>query len=268
MINRGSLDGDLDDATCTDSLVVLDFGQPDFVNGTYGTNYWVNYAPGYQFVSDLEVIAAVQSYAYGWYTSTGVCPRLHLVVGTNNDNQLSSGGGTLTEAGSAWADVVDAVQDYLVSNGYDWQITAWAGDDIEAEWDCAGPTKEFLDGYAENPSANLLLDYGTAWGDPCWSSADLHYAAYSPGLRYPVPEIYFGTATDSWVSLRESEGFMPFSGVMTTCQQGDPLPSIYCTTPSGGWFAPSAAQWDLYNKLDANGVGQGYFGYSTNIRWQ
>jgi hypothetical protein len=54
---------------------------------------------------------------------------------------------------------------------------------------------------------------------------------------------------------------------MTTCRQADPLPAIHCTNPSG-WLAPSGAQWDLHNKLDADGDSQGYFGYSTNIKFQ
>ncbi len=273
MYNRGRDDGMFDNATCTDSLVVLNFGQPDYQSGTYGTNY---FAPGFPFISDLEIIFLAEEYARGWFGATGFCPRLHVVVGTNNYDfdELVSGGGTPYTAGSTWADVVDAVQDYLEdpSRGYDWQITAWAGSDMEQpgggeDWDCADRTRQFVDGYNANANATVLLNYGTAWvPNPCWTTYDVYYVSYGAALNWPLPEIYTGPATDSWVSIRQSY-FMVFKGVMTTCQQGDPLPAIYCTDPSG-WFAPSGAQWDLYKKLDANGVGQDNFGYSTNIKFQ
>ncbi len=268
-----NVDGPLDNSHCTNSLVILDFGQPDYQGGTYGTIY---FAPNYPFVSDLVIIYDLENYSNGWYQGTGNCPRLHLVAGTNNYHEIPSGGGTPSGAGSAWADSVRAVQNYLVSNGTSWQITA---DDMEQPgggqaWDCANPgppkspTRSFIDGYNGNSNRTILLDYGTAWvpnpaNGSCWSAADVAYVAYT-GLDYPLPEIYFASALNSWISVRKSY-YMYFKGVLTTCKDGDPLPSDYCSNPSG-WYAPTLAWNAFWYNLALNGVSQSSLDYAPNIK--
>lgn len=255
------VDGPFDNSRCTNSLVVLDFGQPQNVNGAYGTNIFVFQNP---FVNVLQIIYILNNYARGWYEATSSCTTLTLVAGTNNFNQLPSGSGSVSTAGSIWADVVRGVHDYLISTGYSTRVAAWAGDDIEQEWDCANRTRQFVDGYNGNPNATTFLDYGTAWSDPCWTTNDKCYVAYGAAHDYPLPEIYFESAMASWVNLRLS-CFMYFYGVMTTCQQNDPLPADYCTTPAG-WYAPALAWGALYWNLAASGVPQNGLDYATNIR--
>jgi hypothetical protein len=192
----GVADGVLDNETCTDSLVVLNFGRPDYQSGTYGTNY---FADNFPFISDLEIIYAAEQYAEGWYSTTSACPRLKLVVGTNNYHQIPSGGGTPGGAGSEWADVVDAVQDYLIAHGSAWQITAWAGSDMEQpsgseDWDCADRTREFVSAYNDNINATDFLNYGTAWvprncpdiEDDEWTAEDVYYVSWGAYWNYPA----------------------------------------------------------------------------------
>jgi hypothetical protein len=72
-------------------------------------------------------------------------------------------------AGRQWGTVVNDVRNYLISQGYSWQITAWSGSDMEQpgggqDWDCAGPTRQFVDGFnANNPSSARFINFGTAW---------------------------------------------------------------------------------------------------------
>ena len=268
MYNLGRSDGAFDNSKCANSLVVLNFGQPDAVGGNYGTNYW----PSNEFISDAAILNLVENYARGWYYGTGSCPRLKLVVGTNNYHQNPSGGTPYT-AGGWWAAVVYALQSYLSSTGFSSQITAWAGSDMEQPsggeaWDCADRTRQFVDGYNNDVLGTQdFLDYGTAWvPNSCWTAYDVYYVAYGAARDFPLPEIYTGYATDSWVSVRTSY-YMFFRGVMTECQQGDPLPFDYCTSPSDQ-FAPQKAWLDLWTELNANGVGQSSLQYSTNITWE
>lgn len=166
MYNLGRyVDGPFDNATCAQSVVVLNFGQPDYVNSNYGTN---TFAAGNPFISNADTRTAVENYARGWYQGTGTCPRLTIVVGTNNYNQIPSGQGSPAGAGSNWATLVYAIQSYLDTSGYSWQISAWGGSDMEQPsggelWDCAADTRQFVDGYNGNSLARKFLNYGTAW---------------------------------------------------------------------------------------------------------
>jgi hypothetical protein len=88
LYNQGCTDGAWDNQNCTNSLVVLDFGQPDMYGGAYGTNIFGN---GNPFYDDAHILLAAQDYAYGWYHATGSCPHLRLALGTNNYHECVHG---------------------------------------------------------------------------------------------------------------------------------------------------------------------------------
>jgi hypothetical protein len=274
MYNLGKLvDGPFDYQRCANSLVVLNFGQPDFVNSSYGTR---THAYGSPFSPNTDIIVAAQNYARGWYEATSTCPTLKLVVGTNNYNQIPSGGGTPSGAGSNWAYVVASVQNYLVARGYSWQISAWAGSDMEQPggvqvWDCADKTRQFVAGYNANSVALKFLNFGSAWvpnpaDGSCWNASDVYYVSWQAPKNYPLPQAYFGSAVDSWVTIRRSYQ-MTFEGIVATCNQSDPISGAFCQLPSG-WFTTWKGWRDLWEKLNAYGVGQAYMNYATNIRYQ
>ncbi len=73
-----SNDGQWDSSNCTNSTVVLDFGQVAYEGGVYGTYYY----NGDNFISDATILQAAEDYATGWYASTGSCPRLTELIGT------------------------------------------------------------------------------------------------------------------------------------------------------------------------------------------
>lgn len=279
MTNLGYSDGTFDNQNSTNSTVVLNFGQPEKQSGAqydgYGTYYFAYQNP---FMSDSQIVAAVEAYAAGWYSATGTNPRLKMVIGTNNYNQCPFGGScTPYDAGYQWGNVVNDVQSWLVSTNKSWQITAYAGSDMEQPsggqiWDCATKTRQFVDGFtANNPSYALFLNYGTAWlPNACWSVQDVQYVSYGAAYNYPLPEIYTAAARDSWVSVRV-QGYMDFVGVMTECTGGDPLPTGDCWV--GGnineWqYSPTKAWNEFWNALINNGVGEQSLDYATNIRYQ
>jgi hypothetical protein len=279
------LTASLDNATCTKGVVVLDFGQPDksTASSPYG-GYGVNIFDGAStFKSDVDVVVAAVNYAQGWSDYTGSCPRLKLIIGTNNYNMIPSGnGGTEATAGANWAQVAYDVQQFLNALGYGWQIQAWSGSDMEQPsgpisdpgghywWDCPGATKNFVNGHLYNPNKSLLIDFGTAWygqqNTRCtWSVADVYDVAWEPFWVYPLPEIYTHPATQSWIAVRQ-QGPIWFIGVMTECKQADPLPYYSCTTgPTAGENAPSGAWWSLWIGMNNDPPGQNSLDYATNI---
>lgn len=275
MYTLGQSDGSRDNATCTNSAVFLDFGQVYYQNGVYGVSDFNNAA----FVSDTTVQQAAERYAAGWYANTGTCPRLHLIIGVNNYDQCRSGGScTPYAAGQQWGNVVNNVQTWLNNSGYSWQITAWGGDDMEQPyndptgkwWDCPTKTRNFVDGFnSNNPSSALFIDYGTAWvpatciayNDRGWTASDVYYVAYGAGApEYPQPEIYRQSALDSWMNLGY---YMFYKGVLTDCNQSDPITGTYCAGSSTAW-TPTYAWQQLWNKVSS----QGTLDYATNIKYQ
>jgi hypothetical protein len=257
MDSLGASDGAWDDNGCRNSFVVLDFGQVgrepsvDTRYDSYGA-YIPQYP--YPFKSDYQILHDAQHYAAAWYHATGACPRLHLIIGLNNQNECpkSGLGCSRTNAGTQWAKVLAALTANLVSNNFDWQITAWAGDDMETGWDSAAKTRDFVDGFNANaPSGSELIDYGDAWSHTGWTTTDVYYVAYGATHDWPLPEIYSQAAADRWTDVRVSH-YMYFRGVMST---------------TVGNSANTAWQ-QLWDTLNANGVGQSSLDYSTRIKYQ
>jgi hypothetical protein len=281
----------------TDFLTVLDFGRPGKHNLAY--SMFTNRLGGWVPLSQVE--GAAEVYATQWYAATTSCPRLHLVIGTANDYQCynSDSDCSVYTAGQKWAQTVYDVQVYLSNSNYAWQETAWAGDDIEGEWDpfaCSGcwpQTRDFLNGFT-NQNANysphaLLLDYGDATYAHCsdltgdcshkWSPQNIYDASWGIGWDVPLPETYGAAQTDKWNCVYHSTcggcppgmscadtGGMLFWGVMTECSQGDPLPTGNCLQHGNN----NQCEWSAYkgyNTLAAD-VNQPNIAYATNIRYQ
>lgn len=263
----GQNDGIRDNANCTNSAVILDFGQVKYkAGGPYG-GYGVSAFGG--FYTNSAVAQAAARYATGWFEKTGSCPKLHLILGINNLYQCPSGSAcTPNMAGRQWGNLVNNVQQWLIAKNYAWQITAWAGDDMEqpdgvSQWDCPPKTRAFVDGFnANNPSAAHFIDYGTAWVGDCWKASDVYYVAYGARYNWPQPEIYKQTAMNSWINL----GYpMPYIGVVTDCNNPtEPITGTYCFGSTTAW-TPKYAWQQLWNKLK---VTQSSLDYATNIQYQ
>lgn len=253
----GASDGSWDASGCRNSFVVLNFGQVardpsvDTRYDSYGT-YMFQYP--YPFISDFQILQAAEQYVAAWYRVTPSCPRLHVIIGLNNYNECPIGGlGCLrSRAGTQWANVLGDLTAYVAKSNFSWQITAWAGDDMETAWDSGLATREFVDGFNANaPPGSELIDFGDAWSHSGWTDNDIAYVAYGATHNWPLPEIYSQAAADRWTALRLGR-YIYFRGVMST------------TTGN----SPDLAWQQLWNTLNANGVGQSSLDYSTRIRYQ
>jgi hypothetical protein len=236
--------------------VVLDFGQVARDPGasstydSYGT-YIIQYP--YPFRSDTKIRQDVEHYAAAWWHSTSTCPRLHIVVGLNNQNEcpVSGQGCAKYTAGVEWANVLADLRDYLVANHFDGQITAWAGDDIETGWDSATATRKFVDGFNDQAYPGLeLINFGDAWASNQWSTQDICYVSYGATHDWPLPEAYTAQAVTSWILIRNA-CFMYFRGVMST---------TIGYTASDAWT-------HMWNALNNNGYPQ-TLQFSTRIKYQ
>src|SRR5207249_3400445 len=141
-------------------------------------------------------------------------------------------------------------------------------DDMETGWDSPTRTRQFVDAYNANPHATYyLLDFGNASLSGAWSTADVAYVAYTAsGHELPLPEIYTPAVLNTWVAVRQAY-YMYFAGVMTECQDADPLPVQYCATGThAGEYAPKLAWQALWYDNGYYQWNQSSLDYATNIK--
>lgn len=314
-ISAGALarlaDGDAEwaDTACSHSpttpnyLTVLNFGRPAEYGGQYGI--FSIFVGG--FMPYTQVGALTEAYVAEWYSRVSNCPRLHLAIGTGNDYECydSDPGCSVLVAGQQFDDLAHSVQRYVNGQGYGWQVTIWAGDDIEGGWDqwtcdpqnCTGPqTRDFLTGFTSQERQQvskdhlLLVDFGdAAWGSqtiqeqegqsgPMWTQQNMYDAAWGLGWDVPLPETYWRSQTARWQSVDTQQpgvnayaGAMQFFGNMSECPQSDSLSTPTCYQPSDA--APGFCEQGPalgYDTLTAD-VGAAQFNatsYSTNIYYQ
>lgn len=274
MSSLGAKEGQWTSSNCSrgpgfDEMVLLDFGAVghDSGNGVYGT---YDFASKYPFISDFQIINAVEFYMQSWYLFAGPCPHLHLVIGTSNYQECPTGSPCdVYTAGQQWANVVDTVNRWLIRQNYGRQMIAYGGDDIETGWDSFSKTRPFVDGFnANDPAYYKLMDFGDAWQHTGWTDADVYYVAQGAANDSPLPEIYSPAAATRWAQIEVGQGPMQFSALITECQGSDPLPVSDCQVGNHTELAPNQAWRQLRNTLNSNGVGQASLDYTTNIKYQ
>lgn len=293
LYSRGQSDGSWDNQHCTDSTVFLDWGQPNNHGAVTGDTRYYGYGTtisdySNSFVGNADIVYQTEQYANGWYNTSGLCAHLHLVLGTNNyqecPNGYSSSYGTcdIGAAGRAWGDAVNQINIFLSnqgrispSGGY---ITAvWAGDDIEGQgqgYDCAGPTRSFVDGFNNNnPSGARLLDFGDPFtSSGCFAGSDIGYVAWGALSNWPFAENYAtnNNFANTWQFINSAfEGNnMSFLGTMTECtSRSDPFPDpTTCPVGSNTQFAPRGAWQGLQSAVPQGSANS--MAYATNIQYQ
>lgn len=108
------------------------------------------------------------------------------------------------------------------------------GEQSPRKWSCAGPARAFVDGYADNwpyEPYRMFIDGDSTTSPACWSIQDVYYTAYARTPNYPLPTIYFDKEPCNWThgdcrgfGVERTVGFVAFQGVMTQCQNPDPIP--------------------------------------------
>ncbi len=234
-------------------VVVLDFGEPDYSGGSYGT-----YDFGGHFDSDNAIFHAVANFIYGAWQCRTHSTNLAVAIGTSNYNgRLGSSSSTWYAAGQAWGNIVNQDQSYSSGNGYSNVIGAYGADDIETEWANYTLSSNFVNGY-NNTSSRLFFDYGDDTSG-YWTDYEVWYVAYGAADNVPLPEIYYNAdATQDWEPLSEwacnnGYGAIYFKGTMAEYPSGN--------TPAQAWT-------DMYNAEGASSCTAGARSsliFSTNI---
>lgn len=264
-----------------DSVVILDFDHPTYINGVYGANLF-----GYGPVSTSEVAAAVEFFGIGYYncvypdrTST-----LTIAVGTNNCGFPNCTGSAPDDQyyahGAAWAAMVNYIGTYFVSNGYYPQVRAYGASDMEVGWNDYFTTRQWVDGY-DSINNWPMFNFGDAQGcpqvrtgynAPCdngWYQYTIWYISGRGGLNssMPLPLIYDndGVNGKQWYSL-SAYGFDSQNGKLNI--QGSVTQYLACSqricdpaldnTPQEGFF-------DLYFALNSDPDTSQQVKWSTDI---
>ena len=244
------------------TIVVLDFGSPVITNGQYGTDlFWM------AAVNTTQIKGAVENFGRGYYICAGAdrSSQIYVGIGTTNYEYTNSWStSTARGHGVAWAQMVNDVNSWLVTNGYSSQVHAVGAVDIEPAWNTVAFSRAWIDGY---DAANLYYyyDFGTADGcatrsDPnritCangWTREDVWYKAYGTRPAFPLPEIYNtrGANAEQWALISlysvNTRGYLvEFHGELTQWQACQQSGASQCfgvdNLPSTGWL-------QLYNEL-------------------
>lgn len=235
-------------------VVVLDFGEPDYASGSYGT-----YDFGGHFDSDNTIFHAVANFIYGAWNCHNQYTNIAVAIGTSNYYGALSGSSSVWyAAGQAWGNVVNQDENYSVSNHYNNQIGAFGADDIETEWANYSLSSNFVNGY-NSASSRVFFDYGDDTPG-YWSNAQVWYVAWGARANVPLPEIYYNAdATQDWEPLSvwacsNEGGAIGFKGTMAEYPYGG-------NTPDQAWT-------DMYNAEGTNSCtasARGQLIFSTNI---
>jgi len=229
-------------------IVVLAFGRPT-QKGKGRGHHWGASLFRRGFHSTSEIQRAAQAYAQAaWHCMHGEKASTRLTVGIGTSN---FGRGVSFSHGRAWAQMVNAANDWSAKNGYSDRIRFAGANDIELSW--AGPrqTRAWVRGYdsvAEWP----YYDFGDAAACPprgsChgpWTMEDVWYVAWGARSARPLPEIYnpSGIMAEQWYRLSlysfKKHGMrMWIAGVMsqrTACRQSrDPCRGMN-NSPAKAW---------------------------------
>jgi hypothetical protein len=186
-------------SAAADGAIVLDFGRPAYRDGAYGTMLFGSGG----FASNVSILAAMKSFADGYWNCSPSHTAVALARGTSNYCPRESNCSLLppdyAAAGTYWGLRTSELANYIAGSGYSSQESSAAAVDAEPAWDPVfTSTHDFIAGY--NGSASwLLLDYGSLESG-YWSRAEEYYVAYT-GANFPLPEIYYRSMAESWEGL-------------------------------------------------------------------
>lgn len=274
-----------------DNVVILAFGGPRSLgNGVYGARLF-----NATRASTSQIAAAVQSFGQGYYFCTGsdLQSTVSIGIGTNNykwpgchdDPEFPCSTYQVTYAhGRAWAQMVNAVNQWFVSNGYSSQVRAAGANDIELGWNTYEATIDWLNGY---DSANLyeMINFAAIPGCPrfsapgaqcgssgyIWSKEQVWRVIWgSPPVR-PLPQIYAnnGVNAQQWylmsVYAYQTHGLaIVFSGVMTQSLACIDRPEAACAVIGN---TPLAGYTQLSSLVNGDPRTAHHIRWSTDIAW-
>ncbi len=269
--------------------LVLSFGQPWRQGDVEGILLHSNW----NFRSTVAVSDSVEAYISGFYWCSPAV-SLTLGVGLNNFGPAQY---VSFSNGAAWAGMVNDINRWTRSYGYQGKVQVWGAIDIEGDtirgWNNYTDTLPWIQGYdsAFDPTlGSFYANYGSC--DSCpftnhlnnvplgFTVAQLYYVSYQARPAYPLPEIYLRTYwesgheypeinADQWwrISSYGATTYgvpMRFQGSMTqwaACLQNPSQcdPSTQ-NTPEEGWTG-------LYTWTKSDIRTSQVLTWSTDIRW-
>jgi hypothetical protein len=284
LYNEGCAQGNANQS----GIVVLDFGAPRVLTGTYGTRL---FGVG-GFASTAQIGSAAQQWLQGYWNCAASYAQVTLAIGTSNcgngsgSSVCNAGGDNITSAhGQAWAQMVRDVNTWITSNSYNSKLSAAGANDMEPGWDSPSETRVWVNGYFSLPITQTFALYNYGSCDSCpyynclsctppngWSLDDIWYVSWGATGAYPLPEIYLtsGANADQWYRMgvyayTNHGNSMNFQGAFTqwqACQDVGPDACPYTdNTPSQGWT-------QLFNALNADTRTTQPLKWSTDISWQ
>jgi hypothetical protein len=214
-------------------VVVLDFGEPWYQGGQYGTIDFAN-----SFITDDAILHAAANFAQGAWDCSSSSHNITVAIGTSN-----YGSNVQYAEGESWGDMVGSVESFITNNKYTSRVGADGAIDAETEWNSASATYNFVVGYNSGiKNQRWMWDYGDDTPG-YWTNEQVWDISYGLGNERPLPEIYYNAdATQDWLAVAEwacSTGrTMKFEGTMAEAVSGT--------------NTPNQAFDDLYNALGAN----------------
>jgi hypothetical protein len=189
---------------------ILDFGQPAFQAGTYGT---FHFGVGFPFVSIEQIETAVQGFLNGYFHCSPGSSSLRVIVGTSN---FHGDQGAVTAAhGLAWAQMVGRLGSYIATSGYGAQLAVHGGNDIEPDFGPPAAARDWVDGFASAITGAAMYNYGSC--DACpdalpdtpaachahngWSCEDIWYVSWGSPGALAIPEIYLAKLARQWQTI-------------------------------------------------------------------
>ncbi len=253
-------------------LVTLDWGRPyDMGNGTWGASLF-----GFGPASASEIGNAIKIAGRAYVQCSQNETSSHLTIGIGTSNY----GSQVTEAhGVAWANMVNDVNMWFVSQGLYARVDAVGMNDMELGWNSPSVTRAWVRGYDSvnrfplynfGDAAGCATNYYPHWGcNSPWTREDVWWISYGSGASYSVPLIYADTGVNAeqWARLSvygyETHGLpIEFKGVMTQYQSCIQVGG--CGTldnkPDEGWNY-------LVKELKRNPATAQYPKYLTDIMW-
>lgn len=259
-----------------DSVVVLDFSYPVCnTDGSFGAELF-----GFGPVPLSAIATASKNFALGYYQCSAADTESNLVIGigTNNKPTSCDSSQELTDHGTAWANMVNQVNQWLKSNGLFSQVQAYGASDIEIGWNTPSLSRDWIAGY-EEVNAYPLIHFGDAAGCPyednpdwtcggAWTPEDVWYVSWGASASIPLPLIYLtnGVHAQQWAYLSqygvsEHGSRMDFTGVFTQSQ------ACAQSSCSGTNNTPDQAYAQLYRELNKYPSTAQELNWSTDIRW-
>ena len=263
-----------------DSVAVLDFSYPVCnTDGSFGADIFFDEA-----AYPSQVGEAARAFAEGYYACSDSVSQLVVGVGTNNKPNSCETAEKMAAHGAAWAEMVNEINTWLLSNHMLHQVQAFGANDMEIGWNSPEMSRSWLSGYQAVAEAPIIF-FGDAAGCPyedrpyldCgasafpeWTSDDLWYVSWGSGVSWPLPLIYLtsGIHAQQWAYLSQysvnQHGLrMDIKGVFTQYQACEQWEGACNGTDN----TPEEAYTQLYTELNKVPATAQTLRWATDIRW-